>query len=207
MARLAFQNSGDHGSRVVRTMTWKQRGFVLFIMGHLFLVATSLLSTVSPSGWMSQILAVGNPYLRATHFGVDARPVYLAHGNPNEQPLRLRVNDDEELLPNTIAGAGSDDRQQRWLATVGLLAEQEQPSLVAELVMPVLQRTQWQRPSDAIQDPMVRLIREPTILSDVLDDQAPPLYEAKIINNQGEIAVVRLLPPRLTATAIGGTSQ
>ena len=173
--------------------SWKRCGLVLFALGHLFLVATSFLSTVSPSGLASQILAIGNPYLRATHSGADDRPVYLAHGNPDEQPLRLKV-DGNGLLPDTIAGAGSDDRQQRWLATVALLAQQEQPSLVAELILPVIKRPPFPEQTVANNGQIVRLIREPTILSDMLDDQAPPIYEAKIVNDRGEIAVVRLLP-------------
>lgn len=141
------------------TQTWKHRSIALLIVSHFFWVTTSLLSTVSPSGFVSQILAIGNPYLRATHSGVDARPVYLAHGDPNEQPLRWKVNDNE-LLPDTIAGAGSDDRQQRWLATVALLAEQEQPSLVAELVLPVLQRPPFRDQTDISHAQVVQLTRE-----------------------------------------------
>lgn len=181
----------------------KHRVIVILVLGHLLLVATSLLSTVSPSGLVSQILAIGNPYLRATHAGVDARPVYLAHGKPDEQPLRLQI-DEDRLMPPTITGAGSDDRQQRWLATVALLAEREQPSLLAELVLPILKRPKASESAKSFNGSKLSLIREPTILSDVLEDQAPPIYEARIIESEGTIAVVRLLPSRLTAIAIQG---
>ncbi|WP_404305686.1 hypothetical protein [Neorhodopirellula lusitana] len=210
------QSSGSSGdATALPRMGWRSRCLVLLVLVHLFLVWVSLCSSVQPSQWASSVLQIGHAYLQATHFGVDGRPVYLAHGKPEEQSLRLQL-DGVSLLPERLAGAGADDRQQRWLSTARLLATEEQPSLVAELILGLM-RHQTSGSDDLASELMssvdlqdgqkdgqpvvVSLLREPTILSSVLDDQQPPAYQARVVVDEGRVALVRLLPERLTATA------
>ena len=152
-----------------------------------------------------------------THFGVDDRPLYLAYGNASERPHRLEVtradlqhfdsevewtnphfreNDESRLTivrgPAAAAGLAISDRYARWLATAATLAETEQPSLVAELLLPVLGQ------DDSIRG--VRIIRRPTDLASTLETEDTP-YVARVIRGASEISLVQLKPTRLNAIA------
>jgi hypothetical protein len=75
------------------------------------------------------------------------------------------------------------------------------------LILPALKRNETLDSDRTNGESIVRLERQPTILSDILEDQAPPIYEARIVEDQGQVAVVRLLPSRLTATSPSAESN
>lgn len=185
-----------------------RRLVVMAVMIHLALVFVSLIAGVAPSTLVSSINAASSPYLRATHFGVDDTPAYITHGLPNEQPLWLvgassASVDPDPLLPKFMGGGGADDRQQRWLGAVALLALNDQSSLIAEWLTPVLQGIVASGDSNPSGDPgitLVRVIREPTLISSAETDDAPPPYAARIVGVD-PITLVQSREDRLTATA------
>ncbi|MEM6978836.1 MAG: hypothetical protein AAF539_04145 [Planctomycetota bacterium] len=171
---------------------------------HLALILLAMLCQVSPSTTASAILAICRPYWQATHFGIEEAPVFLASGDVIEQPLALAIsdpsfNDAEPLLPMVIGGSGPDDRQQRFLRAMAALVEADQSSLIAEWLLPLI-NTSTVAPTSS-QETVVTLLREPTLLSTIEDDEAQPPYQARIIFNGESIGLVQLRSPRLTATA------
>ncbi len=185
---------------------------------HLFALLVSMGAVVEPSSIHARLQAVLRPYLQLTHFGVDDRPLYLAYGDSSEQAHRLEVTDGEIQQSDANVGwtnphfrAGDDsqltivrglaaepglavsDRYARWLATAATLAESDQPSLVAELLLPAL-------PSDgSIRG--VRIVRRTTDLSTSLDDDLPPPYVARLATVAGRPSLIRLQETRLNAIA------
>lgn len=191
---------------------------------HLFALLVSLSAVVEPSSIHAQLHGVLRPYLQSTHFGVDDRPLYLAYGDTSEQAHRLEVTDAEiqesdanvewtnphfrssddsqlTIVGGLSAGPGLavSDRYARWLSTAATLAESDQPSLVAELLLPVL-------PSDgSIRG--VRIVRRTTDLNTTLDDNLPPPYVARIATVSGRTALIRLQETRLNAIAGDSESE
>lgn len=177
----------------------------LWVSFHLFAILVSFLAVVEPSGVHSAVVRLIRPYLQATHFGADDRPVYLAHGNASEQPHRVQVSSEplsdaesadsakwEDAGPKGTAGLAVSDRIHRWAASGALLAETGQASLVAELLLPVAIEN-----SEA---ESIRIVRFPTDLNDVLANPESP-YVARIIREQDTATLVQLKPKRLSAAA------
>lgn len=108
-------------------------------------------------------------------------------------------------LPPVLPGAGADDRQQRWLGTLTLLADRDQPSLVAELLQPALKQA-----ASPTRPAFVRIVRHPTVLS-ADDSDDPPPYEAWIMPSGNPDApdwsIVCRQPRRLTAIATGDSES
>jgi len=109
-------------------------------------------------------------------------------------------------------GTGACDRQQRWLGTIMVLAGNDQPSLVAELMLPVLEGQ-----SDLLKQidessgldsgnkssaSIVELVREPTIMSSVVDDQQSAAYRARLVRSGDRVALVHVQPERLVAVSV-----
>jgi hypothetical protein len=185
---------------------------------HLFALGVSLLAVVEPSSIHARLQSLLRPYLQLTHFGVDDRPLYLAYGDTSEQAHRLevteaeiqqsdasvewmnphfRASDDSQL---TIVGGWAaepglavSDRYARWLSTAATLAESEQPSLVAELLLPVL------RSDGSLRG--VRIVRRTTDLNTTLDENLPPPFVARIATVAGRRSLIRLQETRLNAIA------
>jgi hypothetical protein len=187
----------------------------LLVSFHLFAVLASFLAVVEPSGVHSTIVRLIRPYLQATHFGADDRPVYLAHGDASEQQHRVQVSMDalsdvesaesakwEDAGPESSAGLAVSDRIHRWATSGALLAETEQASLVAELLLPVAIENSTAK--------SIRIVRFPTDLNDILANPEFP-YVARIIRERDEATLVQLKPKRLSASVKtltgGGTDE
>lgn len=170
---------------------------------HLFAITASFLSVTAPSETQDRWLRFVQPYLQATHFGLDDRPIYLADGAASEQPLRLQVSataspvgpQDWRIIDSPgWPGLPADDRMHRWLATAAMLAESEQPSLVAELLLPV-----------AVHDESIKAIRIRRLPRasgpGIVDGESLP-YTARVVRSGDRVSLVQLQPSRLNATAV-----
>ena len=174
----------------------------VFLVFHLAAVGLSLFAVVETSRVHASLLQFVEPYLQITHFGVDSRPIYLAHAGASEQPFRLQVTGDETLdqadwttiHPAAVPGLASNDRYRRWLATAVMLSESVRASLVAELLLPVAAA------DDSIA--AIRILRLPTNLTTVLEDAEPPPYTARVVRDGDRVSLVHLPEQRLTATAL-----
>ncbi len=170
---------------------------------HLFALAVSFTAVVEPSSLQVRFQSLLRPYLEITHFDAGGAPVYLAHGQSDEQAHRLEfsrsdINNNEaadsqqawtafdfEGLPGLARG----DRRGRLLSTAATLAENEQASLVAELLWPFVKSDESIR--------AIRIVRLPTELHEDL----PPPYVARVIRRGDELSLVQLQSGRLSATA------
>ena len=174
---------------------------------HLLALAASFFAVVEPSETQARVLAWLQPYLRMTRFGVDERPIYLAHGNRSEQPMRLQVSrtfrpgdrDWRTVEPEGVPGLASSDRYHRWLSTAVLLADAEQPGLVAELLL-----------GHVASDPEIRAVRIvvlPTDLTTVMDDDQPPPFEARVARGSGRVSLVHVPPEEQSSIALPTASE
>jgi hypothetical protein len=183
----------------------------LWLVFHLAALAISFTSVVEPSTLHARLAQLVHPYLRPLHFAADDRPVYLAQGDAGERPHRLQVTRDvvtdiaavdryrwQTVGPDASPGLAVSDRLSRWLTTAAMLAENEQPSLVAEMLLPFVQG-----------DPTihsVRIVRLLTELSDV-NEQASSPYVARVIRDGDLITLVKLNPPRLSSHVVAGPQE
>lgn len=171
---------------------------------HLVALAISYLAIVGPSQTHSSALSTAAPYLRSTHFAADGRRFYLAHGTPDEQPHRLQyttiaanqpidsTTEWKTVKPSGIPGLASSDRYQRWMILAATLAESDQPSLAAALLLPLVQQ------DESIS--AIRVVRLPTELTTAADDSLPPPYLARVVRGEGQIRLVSIQSGRLTTS-------
>lgn len=219
------------GSISSQSVSVAQKTLALAAMVHLFALAIGAVAAQNPSQTVSALAGLFGPYLQVLHFGFDDQPVdlvsvggrqplsLLVAATEDQMPRRLEMasvlssetgspfdsssesGDVWSALPAVLPGGGADDRQQRWLSTLALLSERDQPSLVAELLRPALSlETSGEKPG------FVRIVRRPTILSTV-DEKAPPPYEAWVLSSDeqqdaAEWTIVCRQPARLTAAAV-----
>ncbi|MFK8110907.1 MAG: hypothetical protein AB8B91_01820 [Rubripirellula sp.] len=188
------------------TRTLIQRCLTVGVCFHLLAIWISFTSVVEPSSLHGQLAQSLRGYLQITHFGADDRPVYLAYGDPQEQPHRLEVAtsamsgfgsrealDWQPAGPEAVGGMAVSDRLHRWLSTAAVLAENQQSSLVAELLLPIVQA-----------DPTltaIRIVRLPTDLSDFNAEQET-VYIAHVARDQDRVSLVQLQPTRLNAQVL-----
>lgn len=178
----------------------------VWLLFHLFAILVSFTSVVEPSTIQARLASVVHPYLQAFHFAADDRPVYLAHGDSSEQPHRLQVTTSsltdidavntvswQTVGPDHYAGLAVSDRVARWLSTAATLAENDQPSLVAELLLPIVE--------DDSAVSAIRIVRWPTDLNDI-NAEAESAYVARVIRNGGLVSLVQLNPARLSSQAV-----
>lgn len=182
---------------------------------HLFALLVSFAAVVEPSSLHASLQSLLRPYLQSTHFGADDRPLYFAYGDTSEQPHRLEISkrdiasaDAEVLWTNPhfrsdqrqitfvsdLAGGPGlavSDRYARWLSTAATLAENEQPSLVAELILPLVRQDESIR--------AIRITRLVTDLNSTIDEELPPPYIARVIRENDQVSLVQLQPERLAA--------
>ncbi len=189
----------------------------LWLLFHFFALAISYTGVVEPSETQSRIMEALQFYVGPTQFSADGRPVYLARGVATEQPHRLQTSEvppqsDPELfglpiddrkwktiLPPGPAGLGGNDRYGRWLSTAATLATNEQPSLVAELLLPTVMG------DPSIQ--AVRIVRLPTELTTMADDASPPPYAAYVARKNDSVSFVQVLEPRLSTQQRGDDDE
>jgi hypothetical protein len=180
----------------------------IWVSLHLLAISISYTSVVEPSSVHARLTRLLHPYLRSPHFGADDRPVYLTHGESSEQPHQLQIsaaggNPDgiresewqtvDSLGGNAQPGLAASDRMARYLSTITLLSENEQPSLAAELLLPI-----------ALRDSSItaiRVIRFPTDLTDV-NTGITTLYQARVIRTADSVALIQLREQRLNAEAV-----
>jgi hypothetical protein len=90
-------------------------------------------------------------------------------------------------------GLAESDRYARWLTTAATLAENEQPGLVAELLLPVVRS-----------DQSIKAIRIERLMNDLdstVEESLPPPYMARVVRNDDRVALVQLQATRLSAVA------
>ena len=181
----------------------------IWLVVHLMAITVSFTAVVQPSSLHQSLSEVLQPYLRPTHFSADDRPVYLTHGDADDQPHRIEMTTDrvtgvatsDDLKWRVIGpaqgggfastpGLAVSDRVARWLSTAAMLAENDQPSLVADLILPVVAN----QPS--IQG--VRIVRYPTDLNDINAGATVP-YLARVVRDQENVSLVQLKESRLSA--------
>ena len=90
-------------------------------------------------------------------------------------------------------GLAESDRYARWLSTAATLAENDQPSLVAELLLPVV------RGDESIR--AIRIARQLNDLDATIEDSLPAPYMARVVRRGDSVALVQLQPERLSAMA------
>ncbi len=189
----------------------------LWLIFHLFAITLSYTGVVGPSETHSQINEALQVYLRPAHFAADGRPIYLARGEASEQPHRLQTSrlkpladanlfalpiDDsrwETVAPPGARGLGGNDRYHRWLSTAATLSGNEQPSLVAELLLPAV--------IDDTEIKAVRIVRLPTELTTTADDSAAPPYAAYVARKNANVSLVQVVQPRLSTQQRGDDDE
>jgi hypothetical protein len=195
--------TGEGPSTTVRT--WLS----IWVVVHLMAITVSFTAVVQPSSLHQRLSEVLQPYLRPTHFSADDRPVYLTHGDTDDQPHRIEVTTDRVTGVATSGslkwrvigpaqrggfvstpGLAVSDRVARWLSTAAMLAENDQPSLVADLLLPVVTN------ESSIQG--VRIVRYPTDLNDINSGVTVP-YLARVVRDQDRVSLVQLKESRLSA--------
>lgn len=195
--------SATQPSQAVRGILTGWLGF------HLLAILISFLTVVEPSSLQAGFMDLVRPYLQLTHFGADDRPIYLAHGNSDEQPHRIQVTsrpanqlqdepgDWQDAGPIGFPGFAVSDRVHRWTTAVALLADNEQASLVAELVLPLVEQDSSVT--------AVRVVRLPTDLSDINAEMETP-YMARVVRRPNHVTLIQMNPARLSAQVISGDS-
>lgn len=187
-----------------------QRLLVGLVVAHLGLLFLSYTAVVGASAGHLRWLSAAAPVLRTTHFGADGRPFYLAQGSSDEQPHRLqfatnpvsgstlKIDAQTEwttVEPSGLSGFASNDHYRRWMSLVATLAESDQPSLAAALLMPLVDH---QSESNSPRIDAVRIVRLPTQLTTAVEDAAPPAYVARVVRNGKDVRLVSIQPTRLT---------
>ncbi len=189
----------------------------IWVCFHLVALFLSFTSVVEPSTLHARLSELVHPYLMVGHFAADDRPVYLAHGSESEQPHRLQITvddlteiDDVETCQWQAVGAGDydaadaspgldvSDRVARWLATAATLSENDQPGVVADLLLPIAQHF-----PDA---KAIRIVRFPTDLSDVNATSESP-YVARIVRSDDLVSLIQLNPKRLSSQAVANAKE
>ncbi|QDT13124.1 hypothetical protein [Planctomycetes bacterium K23_9] len=179
----------------------------IFVLFHLVAVAVSMTAVGASSQTQAWLNGVLQPYTMPTHFRTQGERVYLASGEAIENPHQLQVlyvsdatKDDAigsldaslawEVMPSQgIPGLAVDDRYARWISTMVTLIDSGSPSLIAELLLPII------RSDDSIL--AVRIVRLPTQLSLVTDAEPDPVYVAAVARSSDSVSLVRIDELRL----------
>ena len=200
---LGHRPRGSDGPQPTVTL---RRVLSFWLCFHLFAILVSFTSVVEPSAIHARLATLFHPYLRPAHFSADDRPVYLAYGEMSERPHVLQVstqlqsdlgsvdsNEWQQVGPERYPGLAVSDRIARWLSTAAMLSENDQPGLVAELLLPVVQR-----------NPDVNAIRIVRLLTDLDDVNAEPesVYVANVVRSAESVSLVQLNAARLSSQVI-----
>src|SRR6056297_562550 len=185
---------------------WR-RVVALLVVVHLVAVTLSMLAVIEPSETHAELLSLVQPYLRATRFDIDDRPIYLTHDDRSDQPMRIQVSDSvspsedswRTIEPPGTAGLAGSDRYHRWLATAVLLQDSEQPGLVAELLLGFVRSHPDAR--------SVRIVLLPTDLTTVVDDAGAAAYVARVARGGDRVSLVHVPPAAESAVAIPATGE
>ena len=178
-------------------------GLSVLVVAHLLGLVLSYSAIVEPSATHTRLLEALSPYLRPTHFAADGRPLYMTHGTADERPHRLQfailgdshqsidsVADWTTIEPKGMAGLAYSDRYARWVSLVATLAESDQPSMAANLLLPLVS-------SDQSID-LVRIIRMQTELTTEFEPDVT--YIARIVRNGDRTQLIAVESQRLTTS-------
>jgi hypothetical protein len=129
------------------------------VVVHFVAISLSMTAVVASSDTQARLNGWFQPYTMPTHFRTQGERLFLTAGEESESPLRIQVQRQssarltsvsrvaertsldatwETIQPPGMKGLGANDRQSRWLASVMTLVNSESPSLVAELLLPML---------------------------------------------------------------------
>ena len=191
-------------SRLARVPSGTARGLLsLWLSFHGAAVFLSFTGVVEPSAIHARLNALFHPYLRPPHFSADDRPVYLTYGEAGEGPHQFQVtsatiNDLEKIDsydwrsigPERAAGLAASDRLARWLSTAAMLAENDQPGLVAQLLLPAVRNDE--------EIAAIRILRQTTDLSDV-NENPESIYVGKVVRGSDPVSIIQLNPTSLSS--------
>lgn len=181
------------------------------IMVHAALIVLAYLAVIRPSGIQGRVLTGFAPYLASLHLAPEANAAeaataegvsfFLARGESSERVHQLQFKtttdrSDEGWVDaefDGAAGSGRRRRQQRFLTAIANLGDNEQNALVAQLVLPLIASH-----PDA---QMVRVIRLPNLMTNVVQAAEPAPYTAVILREPDGVRLVRVPAPRLVAAS------
>jgi hypothetical protein len=183
---------------------WKARILSWLVVLHFLLIGLSYLSFVAPSMIQARMLDFWRPYLAILHLDADGVPLLFSDASKAEKTHRLlkspteRSADDgdwKEIESQGIVGGDRQRRQQRWLALLAELGENEKGALAAWLIEPIaLTNATAQR---------IRITREPDLMTTTVDDATPPPYTGVVVRDAtGSVRMVQSPPSRLAAPVV-----
>lgn len=202
--------------------SWVISGLVVL---HFAAVACSYLAAVQPSTSQQRALTAAAPYLQSLHWAPesgladgltgDGVPLYLARGGGAERVLRLQTQSSDESRGATHPsdpqwqpvswfredGSLRSRRQQRFLAALAQLGLTDQNALAGRLVLPLFPVADE---ADLHAATPIQLVRLPNLMTNVVQDNEPPPYQAVLLQTPEGRRVVRVAAPRLTAAATLG---
>ncbi len=206
----------DRASQTPLPPLWAIRAMTTFILLHFALIAISIIATVAPSGLQGRILDGAAWYLLPTHLSADGISIDVGRGDTVEQFHRVEVgegpgeswvtwgagHDPSPAIESAISGGLRQARWQRYLASVAMLGENQQSALAAWLGEPLA--------AELVASSAFRIVREPTLMTNVVQDSAEPPYTAAVVkDSRGVRRFVWTPPERLSAasTISGWSSQ
>jgi len=178
---------------------------------HLALIAIAYLSVVRASGLQGRLVDGFAPYLAALHLAPEGNAAdgaaaegtafYLARGDGAERSYRLQFKSGVSRDATTwrdavwvdLGGSEGARRFQRFLAGLAGLGETDQNALAARLLLSVVR--------DEPDADMVRVVRLPNVMTNVVQDAEAAPYTAVIIREAENVRLVRVPQPRLTSAS------
>lgn len=202
-ASVATESDKAAGSAVPSRLN--RRVLTAFLVFHAVAIVSSMTAVVGSSESQARLNDLLRPYTMPTHFRTQGERVFLAGGEAIENPHQLQVlRDEPESSDWATIGAGGvrglavDDRTVRWIETLTTLVESESPSLVAELLLPLIRRDQTIT--------AIRIVRLPTVLSLVPDTEPDEIYVAAVSRSSDAVSLIQIDEPRLRTMNIATDS-
>lgn len=180
---------------------------MIAIMLHGALIAITYLAVVRPSLVQGRVIEGFAPYLASLHLAPETNTAdaaaaegmafYLVRGEGKERVHRLQFKATtergeegwEDADFGGAPGSGRLRRQQRYLAVLATLGENEQNAMVARLILPLVARYPEAQ--------MVRVTRLPNVMTNVIQEREPAPYTAAILRSDTGVRLVRVPAPRL----------
>ena len=192
--QTSLSDSSTNNPKSCLHVNWQRCLISAGILLHLIAIVASWLGA---NQWCGPYLSFAEPlrpYCQATHFRIDGEPIHLTGGSDLESAFRVQVKRHgsqqrdswKTIQPTGIAGLGGNDRYQRWVTTLLTLVEADQPSLVAELLLPVAARDE-------------RIVAIRIIRVDGSENEVLPVYVAEVTrgSRSSSLALVQVPDPRL----------
>ena len=168
---------------------WMQLAVSAWVLFHFSSLLVTLLGS-AVQGELSEgelgLANIARPYCDTAHFRVDSGPLTLS----GEEPLRfvrLQVLESgfgeswKTIEPKGLPRLGEHDRYARLMRLVVMLAESEQPSLIAELLLPIVSRNS--------QVTSVRVVN--------LKELDAAIYNARVSRRDGSALLIQVPARRL----------